>query len=92
MFDREKADDSIRFNDDGDSNEIDESERQSSKHDSPRISTEHGIEIDSRPEYENACDSIRFNDDCDSNKIDETDLECAKHDDPRILTKFGITI
>jgi hypothetical protein len=45
-FESENANDSIRFNDDGDSNEIDESEKQNEKHDDPRISTEHGIKID----------------------------------------------
>jgi hypothetical protein len=38
-FDGENAHDSIRFNDDGDSNEIDESDSQHEKHDDPRIST-----------------------------------------------------
>jgi hypothetical protein len=38
-FEDENALDSIRFNDDGDSNEIDENNLQSSKHDDPRIST-----------------------------------------------------
>jgi hypothetical protein len=42
----ENAFDSIRFNDDGDSNEIDESDRQDEKQNDPKISTEHGIEID----------------------------------------------
>jgi hypothetical protein len=37
--DDEKESDSIRFNDDGDSNEIDESDLQYEKHDDPRIST-----------------------------------------------------
>jgi hypothetical protein len=35
----ENASDSIRFNDDGDSNKIDESDLQYEKHDDPRIST-----------------------------------------------------
>jgi hypothetical protein len=38
--------DSIRFRCEFDSNEIDESELQRSKHDDPRISTFPGIEID----------------------------------------------
>jgi hypothetical protein len=38
-FDDENASDLIRFNDDGDSNEIDESDSQYEKHDDPRIST-----------------------------------------------------
>jgi hypothetical protein len=37
--DDENAYDSIRFNDDGDSNEIDESDLQYAKHDDPRILT-----------------------------------------------------
>jgi hypothetical protein len=42
------------------------------KQDDPRISTEHGIEIDLSRERENIFDSIRFNDDGDSNEIDES--------------------
>jgi hypothetical protein len=42
-FEFENAFDSIRFNDDGDSNEIDESDSQSSKHDDPRILMKFGI-------------------------------------------------
>jgi hypothetical protein len=45
------------------------------KHDGPRISTWHGIEIDSSFDDENAYDSIRFNDDGDSKEIDESDLQ-----------------
>jgi hypothetical protein len=62
----------ICFNDDGDSNEIDESDLQFAKHSDPIISTEHGITSDSSFEYENAFDSIRFNLDGDSNEIDES--------------------
>jgi hypothetical protein len=50
----ENALDSIRFNDDGDSNEIVESQEQCAKHDDPKISTEHGIKIVFRLECENA--------------------------------------
>jgi hypothetical protein len=39
----ENASDSIRFNDDGDSNEIDENDLQDEKHDDPRIVTNAGI-------------------------------------------------
>jgi hypothetical protein len=46
MGDNENASDSIRFNDDGDSNEIDESDLQELKHADPRISTFRGIKID----------------------------------------------
>jgi hypothetical protein len=42
----ENADDSIRFNREFVSNEIDESNRQSEKHDDPRISTFRGISIE----------------------------------------------
>jgi hypothetical protein len=42
----ERAREQICFNDEGDSNEIDENEQQNEKHDEQRISTEHGIEID----------------------------------------------
>jgi hypothetical protein len=41
----ENAFEPIRFNDDGDSNEIDESDSQSEKHDDPRISMKCGITI-----------------------------------------------
>jgi hypothetical protein len=54
----ESAFDSICFNDDDDSNEIDESDLQNAKHDEQRISTEHGITIDSSVEFENASDAI----------------------------------
>jgi hypothetical protein len=62
------------------------------KHDETRISTEHGIKIDSSFEDKNAYDSIRFNDDGDSNEIDESELQDLKHDDPRISTENGIII
>jgi hypothetical protein len=45
-----KAFASTSFNDDGDSNEIDESDSQNEKHDIPRISTENGIIIDISPD------------------------------------------
>jgi hypothetical protein len=91
-FENENADDSIRFNDDGDSNEIDENCPQYEKHDDPRISTEHGIKMDSRFENKNADDSMHFNDDGDSNEIDESDSQDEKHDDPTISTEHGIKI
>jgi hypothetical protein len=65
----ENADDSIRVNCEFDSNEIDESDLQSEKHDEQRISTFLGIKIDSRIEYKNAFDSIRVNCEFDSNEI-----------------------
>jgi hypothetical protein len=83
-FDDENAPDSIRFNDDGDSNEIDESNLQFEKQYDSRTSTEHGIKIDSTFENENACDLIRFNDDGDSNEIDERTLQSEKEPGPRI--------
>jgi hypothetical protein len=42
----ENASDSIRINREFDSNEIDESDLQSQKHDDPRISTDNGMAID----------------------------------------------
>jgi hypothetical protein len=44
--DLENAYDSIRFKDDGDSNEIDESDKHLKKQFDPRISTSHEIIID----------------------------------------------
>jgi hypothetical protein len=44
-FEYENALDSIRFNDDRDSKEIDESEKQDEKHDDPRILIKCGIKI-----------------------------------------------
>jgi hypothetical protein len=44
-FECENAFDSIRFNDDGNSNEIDESDLQCEKHDDPTILIEFGITI-----------------------------------------------
>jgi hypothetical protein len=70
----ENADDSIRFSDDGDSNEIDESRLQFEKQYDPRISTGHGITIELSFNHENAPEAIRFSDDGDSNEIDESDL------------------
>jgi hypothetical protein len=46
MDEDENAFDSIRVNREFDSNEIDESDWQFSKHDNPRISTFRGISID----------------------------------------------
>jgi hypothetical protein len=82
IFEYENASDSIRFNDDGDSNEIDERDLQFKKHDEPINSTRHGITTDSRAESENVFDSIRFDDDGDSNEIDERDLQYEKHPGP----------
>jgi hypothetical protein len=42
-LEEKNAFDSIRFNDDGDSNEIDESDLQDEKHDDPTIFTNPGI-------------------------------------------------
>jgi hypothetical protein len=63
---------------------MDESEKQSEKHDDPIISTEHGIKIGRSFEDENADDSIRFNDDSNSNEMDESDVHRSKQDEPRI--------
>jgi hypothetical protein len=54
----ENAFDSINFNFEFDSNEIDESELHSEKHFRPRISTLAGIRIDFNEYFENASDSI----------------------------------
>jgi hypothetical protein len=92
MFECENVFDSIRFNDDGDSNEIDESDSQFSKHDEPIISTWHGITIDSTFDDENTFASIRFNDDGDSNKIDESECKKEKFDGKRNFDEQGIQI
>jgi hypothetical protein len=75
-----------------DSNVIDESDSQDTKHFDPRISTLFGIKIDSSDEYENAFDSIRVNCEFGSNVIDESDSQHKKHLDARILTLLGISI
>jgi hypothetical protein len=71
---------------------IDKSDLQFAKHDEPRISTLHGITIDSIDEYENAEDSIRVSCEFDSNVIDESEKQLQKHFDPRSSTVAGITI
>jgi hypothetical protein len=48
-----------------DSNEIDESDSHSEKHDDPRISIFGGIPTDSGHEHENALNSIRLSRDLD---------------------------
>jgi hypothetical protein len=68
--DDENADDSIRFNREFDSNEIDESDLQDEKHDDPRISTFRGISIDLTDDSRNAKDSIRINPEHNSNEND----------------------
>jgi len=87
----ENAFDSIRLNDDGDSNEIDESDSQREKQREGRISTELGIKMCFNDfQHENAFDSIRRNDDGDSNEIDESDLQFEKQLEPRISICLGI--
>jgi hypothetical protein len=86
------APDTIRFNFEGHSNKIDESDAQSEKHFDPRISTLLGIKIDLSDDNENADDSIRFNCEFDSNVIDESERQFEKHFDPRISTFLGINI
>jgi hypothetical protein len=89
----ENALDSIRRNDDGDSNEIDESDSQHEKQPQPRISTELGIKICfNEPHSENASGAIRLNDDGDSNEIDESDSHFEKHREGRNSTELGIKI
>jgi hypothetical protein len=57
-----------------------------------RISTDDGITIDFKREYENTCSSIRINFESGSNKTDLSDLQYLKHDLQRISTDDGITI
>jgi hypothetical protein len=72
-----------------DSNEIDESDLHSEKHDEQRISTLRRIKIDSSDDSENINDSVRVNREFDSN---ESNLQCEKHDEQIIATLRGITI
>jgi hypothetical protein len=51
----------LRVNREFDSNEIDENDFRSEKHDDPRISTLHAISTDSSDEPENALNSIQVN-------------------------------
>jgi hypothetical protein len=86
------ASDSIRFNCEFDSNEIDENDLHDEKHFEPSVSTLRGITIDCNEVNENASDSIRFNCEFDSNEIDENDLHDEKHFEPRVSTLEGTTI
>jgi hypothetical protein len=90
--DPQNASDSMRFNCDSDSNEIDESDLHSEKHDIPSTSTFRGMTIDCNEDNEHAKDSIRVNCEFDSNEIDESDLQLKKHFETRISTLRGITI
>jgi hypothetical protein len=64
----ENAFDSIRFNREFDSNEIEESHSHLCKQDDPSIATFRGISIDSSDEDENADDLIRINPEHNSNQ------------------------
>jgi hypothetical protein len=55
------ADDSMCFNDDGDSNEIVSSDGQDEKHSEQRISTPDGMTIERNDEKQNAALLMRFN-------------------------------
>jgi len=89
----ENAFDSTRPNDDGDSNEIDESDPQDEKQPAPRISTELGIKICfNELDQKHAFDSICLNDDGDSNEIDESEKQHKRQLEPRISTELGIKI
>jgi hypothetical protein len=88
----QNASDSICFNRESCSNEIDESDLHDEKHDEQRISTERGIVIDLREESRNAYDSICFNRELFSNAIDESDLCDEKHDEQRLSIVRGIMI
>jgi hypothetical protein len=81
----------MRINRECDSNEIDESDRQHTKQNDPRISRFRGMVIDSSDELKNASDSIRINREFDANEIDESDLQLSKHDDSIIPTFQGIS-
>jgi hypothetical protein len=70
---KEKTLDSIRFNYEFDSNEIEESDRHDEKHFEPRVSIRTGITIDCNGQSENVSDSIILNCEFDSNKIEESD-------------------
>jgi hypothetical protein len=82
----------MRFSRESFSNEIDENDSQSEKHDEQRISTFRGIVIDLIAEEPNASDSMRFSRESFSNEIDESDLQREKHDEQRISTFRGIVI
>jgi hypothetical protein len=75
-----------------DSNEIDESDSQQEKHDSPRFSTLRGMTIDFSEQNRNAQDSMFFSCEFDSKETDESDLQCEKHFKQRISTLRGMTI
>jgi hypothetical protein len=80
----DNADDSICFNLEFDSNEIDESDSHLRKHDEQRISRLHGVSIDSSEENENAENSIRFNLEFDLNENDKSDRHNQTHDEQRV--------
>jgi hypothetical protein len=76
---------------DPDSNVNDESCVQCSKHFSPRISTEEGIQIDfSDEQRENEYRSIRFNLESDSNVNEEMEEQSEKHPSDTIsISRFN---
>jgi hypothetical protein len=65
---------SLPSNFDPDSNVTEKSDPQEEKQSSPKISTDAGIMISTKPVLQNALLSIRDNLDPDSNLIDESDL------------------
>jgi hypothetical protein len=71
---------------------ISQSDLQSKKHLSQRISTRRGIIIRDNDEFENANDSIRVNDDSDSNVISQSNLQLQKLDSLIVRTHRGMTI
>jgi hypothetical protein len=62
------------------------------KHFNPRISTLHGIKIDSSDGSQNMFDSIRAKNQFDSNVIGESESRSEKQFDSRISTFLGIKI
>jgi hypothetical protein len=83
----ENANDSIRVNREGDSNEIDESDVHFEKHSGPRTSTLLGIKIDWSDEPANAHDSIRINREGGPNESEESELQLTKHFDPTLTVQ-----
>jgi hypothetical protein len=84
-----KARDSIRFNREFDSIEIDESNLHDEKHDEQWLSTLSGIKLDWSDEFENADEPIRVTREFDSN---QNDSQREKYDKSIISTLRGITM
>jgi hypothetical protein len=76
--DSEKADDSMRFNNESDSKITSQSERHFEKLDLPSFSTERGIIIVDKDDSQNANDSILFNKNSDSKITVQSSLQNRK--------------